>query len=366
MPPLMISPTDRFQTESPDSGVTYNQSSRPLFVVGMWRSGTSLLYALLNQHPEIGLMYEDDLALLWPMFIGGKARRDWLARWNFWNSAPQRHKIDLSRIPAAVPSLKAALEFAYKSGGVAIWGAKSPNYYDSMMRLTRIFPNARFIVIWRNLGGICSSITRAGQQPSWFARAGITHRTILGYHRMKVECERLLGAGIEVHQIHYEELVADPAGTMRGICQFLQIPFDPRMSSLRNADRSAVFDHGHHALVNSSEIVSSRERLDVLSSRVKRKIARYTCLWRDDYRGQWPVYAAANMSDQNQPSWIERGVDRLIYHLLRTYDLGVIFVYCFAPMFLLRGYRASKRRTAAAVTRQVQAAPDSETESTIS
>ncbi|PYX45967.1 MAG: hypothetical protein DMG79_17915 [Acidobacteria bacterium] len=31
-------------------------SAGPLFVVGMWRSGTSLLYALLNQHPEIGLM----------------------------------------------------------------------------------------------------------------------------------------------------------------------------------------------------------------------------------------------------------------------------------------------------------------------
>jgi hypothetical protein len=30
----------------------------PLFVLGMWRSGTSLLYALLNQHPQIALMYE--------------------------------------------------------------------------------------------------------------------------------------------------------------------------------------------------------------------------------------------------------------------------------------------------------------------
>jgi len=214
--------------ERPDSRLNRECDSGPLFVVGMWRSGTSLLYALLNQHPEIGLMYEDDLALLWPLFIGGKARRDWLARWNFWNSALQRHKIDVSRLPAT-PSLRAALEFVYKSAGVGIWGAKSPNYYDSMPDLTRTFPNAHFIVIWRDLAGICSSITRAGQQPSWFARAGIIHRTILGYHQMKLGCERLVAAGLEVHEIHFEDLVADPSGTMKGICQFLQIPFDPRM-----------------------------------------------------------------------------------------------------------------------------------------
>ena len=42
--------------------------SGPLFVVGMWRSGTSLLYALLNQHPQIGLMYESDMLTLAPLF----------------------------------------------------------------------------------------------------------------------------------------------------------------------------------------------------------------------------------------------------------------------------------------------------------
>ena len=36
----------------------------PLFVVGMWRSGTSLFYALFNQHPQIGLMYESDMLTL--------------------------------------------------------------------------------------------------------------------------------------------------------------------------------------------------------------------------------------------------------------------------------------------------------------
>lgn len=358
---MMKQTEDASQPQAEGSNLGQNSSSGPLFVVGMWRSGTSLLYALLNQHPEIGLMYEDDLPLLWPLFMGSKPKRDWPARWNFWNNAPGRHKIDVDSIPVTVSSLKDALEFVYQCQGSAISGAKSPNYFDSMVSLASMFPNARFIIIWRDLAGICSSVTRAGQRPSWFARAGMTHRTILGYHRMKVERDRLVAAGMNVYEIHYERLVSDTTGTMKGICEFLQIPFDPRMSSLKNADRSAVFDEGHHALVKSSEIVSSAERPDVLSSGVKSKIARYTRLWEEEYAGQWPVYSSADMSDQKKPSWVEREMDRLIYHLLRTYDLGIIFLYCFAPMSLLQRYRALKRRTASAPAPAVQAARDSET-----
>jgi hypothetical protein len=48
----------------------------PLFITGMWRSGSSLLYALLNKHPQVKLMYEADLALLRPVFWKPSAR-DW-------------------------------------------------------------------------------------------------------------------------------------------------------------------------------------------------------------------------------------------------------------------------------------------------
>ena len=57
--------------------------SGPLFVVGMWRSGTSLLYTLLNKHPEIGLMYEADLPLLPGLFRNSGGKQDWLERWEF-------------------------------------------------------------------------------------------------------------------------------------------------------------------------------------------------------------------------------------------------------------------------------------------
>lgn len=349
---------DKFHSGPLDTDMS-RQTSGPLFVVGMWRSGTSLLYALLNQHPDIGLMYEDDLPLLWPLFIAGGAKGDWLERWNFWNGAPDRHKFQADQLPAAPESLKSALEVAYKRAGTAVWGAKSPNYYDAMTELAEMFPAARFLIIWRELGGICSSVIRASQKPSWFSRVGMTHRTILGYREMKVQRDRLVKAGLPVHEIYYDGLVSNPVETMKGICKFLQMPFDPKMCSLRNADRSAVFDHEHHALVNSEEIVASQERPDVLPLPLKRKIARYTCLWKEEFDGRWPVYEADR--EQKKPSTIERTTDRLIYRALRTYDLAIVLIYCFVPLFFLRRYRSLKRQAAPVVAHKVQKTPESET-----
>jgi len=348
----------KVQAKSFTSNMT-NQTPGPLFVVGLWRSGTSLLYALLNQHPEIGLMYEDDIPLLWPLFRGKRAKRDWFERWDFWNHGPQRHKISADSVPREVPNLKAAMDFAYQNAGTPIWGAKSPNYYDRMTKLAQIYPNARFIIIWRDLRGVCGSITRAAQQPSWFTRAGMVDRTIMGCRQMKLQCEQLLQAGMPVHQINYEKLVSDPEGTMKGICDFLGITFDPNMCSLKDADRSAVFEHQHHALVNSSEIVSSQNRTEVLSQAVSNKIARYIRLWKADSQGQWPTYPLT-IPDGEKPSKLEQVRDRLVYRALTMYDLAIVFVYCYAPIFLLRGYRSLKRQAKPAPARMIRESANSE------
>jgi hypothetical protein len=321
----------------------------PVFVVGLWRSGTSLLYTLLNQHPEIALMYEADLPLLRGLFTGTGSKTDWQERWEFWNSALSRHRIDRQQVPASVPNLQSGAEMVWKQYAAgALYGEKSPNYFDSLQWLSREFPNARFIVIWRDPSDICRSILRAAQTgSSFFAKRGITHRALIGTRRLKSECAALAGRGVPLHQIQYEEMIKDPERILSGICGFLQIPFDPQMASLEGADRSSIYEADHHAGVKSKTIGPKGEREEVLPPEFKSKIDRYVGYWQQQYNGEWPLYPKLPKGTTAPPSVIERAWDELLFRGLRAFDRFTSAVYCYAPITLLRRYRSAKAKPAA-------------------
>jgi hypothetical protein len=317
--------------------------NEPLFVVGMWRSGTSLLYALLNQHSHLALMYEGDLPLLRPLFRNGKAKSDWLERWEFWNGALSRHEVNLPSAPDAAHSLPEAMRLVYRRfSGLARWGCKSPNYFDRMVQLAQDFPNASFIVIYRDPFEICRSVVRAARKSYWFAKLGMPLRALLGYREMKRQAERLTNLGVRVHQLQYEDLVRNPNRVLGEVCTFLQIPFDPRMAGLEGADRSAIYDAEHHAGVKGKKIFAAGEREEVLSPAFQRKVRRYVNFWHREHGGTWPVHPHPDSSQARPAGSLERALDALCYRALRTLDETVIWIYCYAPMRLLRAYRSLK------------------------
>ncbi|MGO9124297.1 MAG: sulfotransferase family protein [Terriglobales bacterium] len=331
---------------APANSAHADRSSGPVFVVGMWRSGTSLFYALLNQHPEIALMYEGDLLLLRPVFWLPGAGSRWAARWQFWNQALTRHKIEMDRLAPSSSSFRHSLEAAYREPalrkGASIWGEKSPNYYDSLTRLARDFPDARFIVIWRDPAAICRSVIRAAEDPaSWFRRKGMIIRTLLGYRVLKTQCDRLAGRGVQLLQVQYETLVKDPTATMMEVCAFLGVPFVPAMTSLEAADRSAIYQGEHHSLVKGEDIISARARPrgETLPPGVKSKIERYVALWRAETRGTWPQCTGTENSEAIKPAWLERVVDGCAYRYFRTLDFVVSIVYSLAPVSVLKAWR---------------------------
>jgi hypothetical protein len=305
----------------------------PLFVVSLWRSGSSLLYALLNKHPQVALMFEADLGLLQALFLKPKGWQDWPRRWEFWNRALTRHRLRAEDIPAGITGFREAFtqvcQLYARQKDAVIWGDKSPNYYDRMDQLAEMFPGARFIIVWRDPADTISSMVRAGELGSaYFARRGSALRGLLGLPVLKQQCNKLLSQGKPVLQLHYEDLIREPAVVMRQVCGFLQIPYDDAMCDLKGADRSAIFDGGlkHHALVKGEQIVSS-PRPRAIDLALQRKIAAYRARWQSHGEG---------------PRLLERIVDQAKYRALRAYDRLTAVGFCFLPLFLLIKYRAWK------------------------
>src|ERR1700722_8556688 len=108
--------------------VAFHQLERPLFVLSVWRSGSSLLYTLLNQHSKIGLLYEGELPQL-QLFLWGRFRSgEWRDRWEFWNQGPSRHGIAIKPMPANLSNAweppRAFSQQVARRKQATIWGEK--------------------------------------------------------------------------------------------------------------------------------------------------------------------------------------------------------------------------------------------------
>lgn len=320
----------------------------PLFVVSMWRSGSSLLYALLNKHPQVGLMYEADLMLLGTVFRKPRPLRDWANRWEFWNQALSRHGLDVAEFADNRDDFPGAFAAAHQAfarkKGASIWGDKSPNYYDRLQEMAEIFPAARFIIVWRDPLGTANSILRAAQSGnSYFQRKGSTLRGLLGNEVFRQQCQWLCAHDKPVLEVNYEDLVADPAQIMQQVCRFLDLDYSDGLSSLEGADRSAIYDGKHHSLVKGTEIVS-RPRANVVGEALRGKINRYAKLWRQQSGASWPAFHHFESSATPATGAWEHTTDKLAYQALRAYDTFTASCFSVAPLALLQRYRKRKYR----------------------
>jgi len=134
--------------------------------------------------------------------------------------------------------------------------------------------------------------------------------------------------GVAIHQLQYDDLVREPAAALSAICEFIGVDYDPKMTSLEGADRSAIYNGDHHSMVKSACIVADRERPEVLSPQLKNKIERYVVFWRRKYDGAWPVNVHAS-KNAKAASLLERTRDKALHGLLRTMDLAIPLAYSF-------------------------------------
>ena len=194
-----------------------HSGSSPVFVVGVLRSGTSLLYALLNQHPQVALMYECDVWNFPEAFCGIRFKRDWLRRQEFYNQALSRHRLTFGDSLRGLENVRAPEDLyrVFSEGkDKPLFGEKSPFYCAHLQRLVRRYPGCRFILLWRDPVEIYRSVLRAGRKERFFRRRGILSRLIFYREQMIRQAARLERAGVRLCHVTYADLIGRHRGNL--------------------------------------------------------------------------------------------------------------------------------------------------------
>jgi hypothetical protein len=210
----------------------------PIFVVGVDRSGTTLLNMMLDAHPDLFITYEQRTIITFYKKLTSygdlsveKNRialiTDILAdknvTVNFPNTSLSDFNLDECQSFACI--IKNLYGLALKGQGKLMWGDKDPIYTQHIEILNEIFPNAKFIHLVRDGRDVALSLITKKWGPKTFTNA------IMYWERTIHMTRRLLkmvdnGQTIE---LMYEDLVKAPEANLRKLCKFLQLEYNDKM-----------------------------------------------------------------------------------------------------------------------------------------
>ncbi|MFF0307317.1 sulfotransferase family protein [Streptosporangium sp. NPDC004379] len=255
------------------------QSDRPVFVIGCPRSGTTMLQLMLHSHPRIAVPPETRFVVpgYYRRFVFGDLRepgnRRRLARWivNDKDTKFKELKLDgdklIEDIVAGPPTLGSAMGIAFRSYaeqyGKSRWGDKRPSYYHHVDLLLRLFPDAQFIHLIRDGRDCVASL----KEMPWYTKdifhAVVNWAEAIDYGRRHA---KNLPAD-SYYELRYENLTADPATELAGLCEFLGEDYDPAMCEPSHVARMAIPQHkvwhsNTHGEVTTARSGSWRTRLE--------------------------------------------------------------------------------------------------------
>jgi Sulfotransferase family len=222
----------------------------PLLVLGVRRSGTTLLRVMLDRHSELAV---PDESYFVPQLADRHLRRvdpdafvDDLRRLNTvteWDVPLEQVRARLSpRMPigAAIGTVYAIYA---KERGKPRWGDKTPMYMQNLRLLERLFPDALFVHLIRD--GRDAATSFLAMPPGIVTETWMHPRTPAAFAcqwRTEVAAARRLGrrVGARYLEVRYEDLVTDVESQLRRICDFARLPYEPGLADYAgNVDVSA-------------------------------------------------------------------------------------------------------------------------------
>jgi hypothetical protein len=220
------------RTSPPDAAP--GRASDPFVIVlGHVRSGTTMLRAMLDSHPQLAIPPESyfvmDL-LERPGPVDIDRLRDALAAdryfgdWQLPIEALDELRDD-PRVRTAADAVAGLYALYARRAGKPRYGDKTPSHLRWVDVLATRFPNARFLHIVRDGRDVAASVVTMEFGHTRFPEAArVWRRKVLKAHLagMRLGPERY-------QEVRYEDLVADPVTELQRICTFLGLEYAESM-----------------------------------------------------------------------------------------------------------------------------------------
>lgn len=213
----------------------------PIFIVGVPRSGTTLLAAMLSSHSRMSCGPESHFF----DFLSPSQETD-LSRSRGWPDVALEYATSIHHVgcPAhenynitkqelaqylhtAAPSVRSAAaampELYMRRMGKFRWVEKTPDHLPEVMRIRRHFPDAPIIRIVRDPRDVALSLLNVPWGPSTLVDA-----LTLWLH-YDLSSHRFFESDPLSITVRYEDLVASPEAELRRLCVFLRETYEPTM-----------------------------------------------------------------------------------------------------------------------------------------
>ena len=240
------------------------------FVVGVARSGTTLLRLMLDAHPELAIPPETHFIPKLAKTLGevpksvgeDELRRRAHAlitehrRWP--DFGLDAHELD-RRFDHAEPfnatsALRAFYGLYAEKQRKPRWGDKSPSYVRRMRRVHAVLPEARFVHLIRDGRDVALSQLEVHHGNDEVADAAT--EWVAGIEKARETGRRI---GEEYMEVRYEDLVDDPQPVLERVCELIELRFDPAMldyhrgAEERMAETVRVLDRGGGPAVTAEQ-----------------------------------------------------------------------------------------------------------------
>lgn len=226
----------------------------PFFIVGASRSGTTLLRLMLNAHSLIAVPHE-------MKYFNRAIPLPTLRQWRQPDAAPadfdniiddwlkdRSHSfepIGVEKVRQAIADgprnvrapLEIALQMWARHHGKRLWGEKTPNHLYYVDFIVEMFPQARFVYLVRDPRAVVRSMNNIAFFPD---------DSVINAHNWKVaatEGWKRLCRSVDPDKrfvLRYESLVSEPDESLRALCTFLAVPFEPDMLDFHERSSSAL------------------------------------------------------------------------------------------------------------------------------